>query len=245
MKTILFLLFLWLSSTSIKAQQNTVAAFGNATGSGGSVSFTVGQIGFTSLTNTTNAGVQQSFDNSISLPVTGLVLNAIKQGKEILLKWETTAEINSSHFIMERSTIIGNLFDSIGIKAAAGNRSTLSKYSLLDLSPAKGMNYYRIKQVDRDGKFVYSSTIAINFEAGIIVSCYPNPTSSIIKLDIGTVDIDAFSYRLYDMNGKLLKAASIKQKVTSINIMALKAATYIIKIFNKQIETTTVVILKK
>ncbi|MBC7587631.1 MAG: T9SS type A sorting domain-containing protein [Chitinophagaceae bacterium] len=245
MKTILFLLFLWLSSTSIKAQQNTVAAFGNATGSGGSVSFTVGQIGFTSLTNTTNAGVQQSFDNSISLPVTGLLLNATKQGKEVLLKWETIAEINSSYFIIQRSAG-GNAFaDSIGMVTAKGNSSSLSKYSLIDKLPAKGMNYYRLKQVDKDGKFIYSATVAVNIDANIIVSCYPNPTSSIIKLDIGTIETNGYSYQLFDMNGKLLQTASLAQTLTLINMEALKAASYIIKVFNKEHEVTSVVVLKK
>ena len=245
MKIFLHLVILLFISTRIMAQQNTVAAFGNANSSGGSVSFTVGQIDFISLSNATNAGVQQSFDNSISLPVTGLVLTAVKQGKKVLIKWETIAEINASHFIVQRSTINSNFFDSIGIIAAVGNSSTLSKYSLLDILPVKGMNYYKLKQLDKDGKFIYSSTVAINFEAGIIVSCYPNPTSSIIKLDIGTSDSHGFSYQLYDMNGKVLQTAYITQTITPVNMEALKAATYIIKVFNNQLEITSVVIIKK
>lgn len=68
MKPLLLIAVCFAATLWVNAQQNTVAAFGNAGSSSGSISFSVGQIDFTSLSNTSNAGVQQSFDNSISLP---------------------------------------------------------------------------------------------------------------------------------------------------------------------------------
>lgn len=170
---------------------------------------------------------------------------ALKQGKEVLLKWETVTETNSSHFIVQRYTTASATADSIGTVAAKGSSNSGSNYSLVDKFPAKGLNYYRLKQVDKDEKFVYSATVAINFEAGIVVSCYPNPTVSSIKLDIGTSLTSGFSYQLFDMNGKLLKSSAITNSITTVDMQALKAGTYTIKIMIKQTEATSVVIIKK
>jgi hypothetical protein len=240
-----FILLIALIANVANAQQAVTTAGGNASGSTGNVSYSVGQIDFIAHSNTTNAGIQQSFDNSISLPITGLLINAIKQGKDVLVKWETVTETNSSHFIVQRSTAINTTADSIGNIIAKGNSNVLSNYSWVDKSPAKGINYYRLKQVDKDGKYVYSATVAINFESGFIVSCYPNPTSSIIKLDIGSSNANGYSFQLFDLNGKLLQSSTITNTITTVNMESLKSATYIIKITNSQFETFSVTVFKR
>lgn len=239
------IIFLLLGTIVSKAQQNAVVTGGNASSNNGSVSYSVGQVDFVSLSNTTNVGVQQSYDNSISLPITGLVLTASKKGKEVLLNWETTTEINSSHFIVQRFTNNRPAFDSIGIVSAKGNSNSVSKYSLSDKLPVKGTNYYRLKQVDKDGKFIYSATVAVNFDGDFTVSCYPNPTTHSIKLDVGITDTKGYSYQLFDLNGKLVSAAAITSSITTINLESLKAATYIIKVMNNNTESVSITVIKK
>ena len=62
---------------------------------------------------------------------------------------------------------------------------------------------------------------------------------------IPTVHANYRYFEVYDMNGKVLQTAAITQTITTINMEALKAATYIIKVFNNQLEVTSVVIIKK
>lgn len=240
-----YIFFVLCCYSTSKAQEATTATGGNASSSTGNVSFSVGQIDFISFNNTTNAGIQQSFDNSISLPITGLKINAIKQGKDVLVKWETVTESNTSHFIVQRSTAINTTADSIGNIIAKENSTVLSNYLWVDKYPSKGINYYRLKQVDKDGKYVYSATVAINFESGFIVSYYPNPTSSIIKLDIGTTNASGYSFQLFDLNGNLLQSSTITNTITTVNMETLKSATYIIKITNSQFETFSVTVIKR
>lgn len=243
---ILFFILLISGITNLtNAQEAVTTTGGNATSVGGSVSYSVGQIGFTSFDSTTNAGIQQAFDNSISLPITGLTLNAIKKGNEVVVQWETTSETNSSHFIVQRSTTTNSISDSVGKVFAKGNSNILSKYYWIDKLPSKGVNYYKLKQVDKDGKFVYSATVAVNFETGIIVSCYPNPTTSSIKLDIGTNNFKSYFYEIYSLSGKLLQKAMIANTVTTINMEAMQAATYIIKVTNNKNEIVSIVVIKK
>ena len=121
-----------------------------------------------------------------SLPVNFQFFNARKQGNTIaLLSWKTAQESNSSHFDVERSTDAVS-FSYIGKVNATGNTSTESNYNFTDNAPAKGFNYYRLKQVDRDGRFIYTVARVLNFDdldAGS-VKYYPNPTNGILNIEL-------------------------------------------------------------
>lgn len=82
---------------------------------------------------------------------------AVQDGN--LLRWSTLDEVNSSHFIIERSDN-GSQFEMISTVEAAGNSSRVMQYNFKDPGlPA--LAYYRIKLVDSDGRFTYSKTILI------------------------------------------------------------------------------------
>ena len=102
-----------------------------------------------------------------------------------------------------------------------------------------------MKQVDKDGKFIYSATVAVNFDGDFTVSCYPNPTTHSIKLDVGITDTKGYSYQLFDLNGKLVSGAAITSSITTINLESLKAATYIIKVMNNNTESVSITVIKK
>ncbi len=120
------------------------------------------------------------------LPVSFLYFNVRKQGKTVaLLSWKTAQESNSLHFDVERSTDAVH-FSYIGKVNAKGNTNTESNYSFTDNAPAKGFNYYRLKQVDRDGRFIYTASRVLNFDdtdAGL-VKYYPNPTNGLLNVEI-------------------------------------------------------------
>lgn len=118
------------------------------------------------------------------LPVTFLYFNARKQDKTAaLLNWKTAQESNSSHFDVERSTDAVH-FTYIGKVHTKGYSITESSYSFTDYAPARGGNYYRLKQVDKDGRFIYTVARFLNFDdtyAGM-VKYYPNPTRGMLSI---------------------------------------------------------------
>ncbi len=125
------------------------------------------------------------------LPVTFLSFTARKSSKtSSLLEWETSQEINSDRFEVERS---GDalFFSKIGTVAAAGNSSFPQQYSFTDNNP-KGINYYRLKQVDINGKFIFTPVRLVKFGEinSETVKYYPNPTNGIliIELDLPNVN---------------------------------------------------------
>jgi uncharacterized repeat protein (TIGR01451 family) len=87
----------------------------------------------------------------ITLPVSWLSFTAEKQSNNVLLKWQTSAETNSAQFVVEYSAD-GNSFSAIGTLAAAGNSNSVRNYSFVHTQPRNGSNFYRIRQVDIDGR---------------------------------------------------------------------------------------------
>lgn len=98
----------------------------------------------------------------------------------IVLNWSTASEKNNDHFDIERS-IDGKNFEKIGIQKGKGTTSAASEYKFLDKHPQKGLNYYRLKQVDFDGTHEYSHIVKVTTEKGMLslgVKLIPNPCSN-------------------------------------------------------------------
>jgi hypothetical protein len=111
------------------------------------------------------------------LPVELLSFKANLEGKAVKVEWETASEINSSHFLVERS-FDGINFEIIGEVAAAGESSETIAYEYFDYAPGTENNYYRLKQIDYDDAFEYFNTVVVNGTTGTEmthVNLYPNP----------------------------------------------------------------------
>ena len=120
------------------------------------------------------------------VPVNFLYFNAGKKGETAaLLNWKTSQEINSSYFDVERSIDAVN-FTNIGKVNAAGNSSVPVEYYFTDNHPESGLDYYRLKQVDIDGHFVYTPSRLVRFgdiNSGL-VKYFPNPTNGILNVEL-------------------------------------------------------------
>ncbi len=123
--------------------------------------------------------------------------------KSALLNWTTASEINNDHFEIQRSTSNTD-FEMIGSVRGKGSSSKSQIYTFNDNRPQDGINYYRLKQVDKDGNVTFSSTIPVRFNLKKI-EIYPNPAHSRIYIK----DNINFSYRrnlkiqLLDFSGKV------------------------------------------
>ncbi len=111
------------------------------------------------------------------LPVTWYKLNASSGDGIVLVEWSTATEINNWKFEVER-TDGEREWIKIGEVLGSGNSSQIKKYSLIDNNPLPGKSYYRVKQIDRDGRTDYSPIFVVNGnapETGLTI--YPNPAS--------------------------------------------------------------------
>jgi len=119
------------------------------------------------------------------IPVSFLYFNAFAKNNRSLLEWKTSQEINSAYFDVERS-IDAIHYEFIGKVNAAGNSQVPVAYQFTDLQPLNGLNYYRLKQVDLDGRFIYTPTRLVRFSNLQItpVKMYPNPTAGMLFIVI-------------------------------------------------------------
>ena len=155
------------------------------------------------------------------VPIRLLSFDGVKAVNRVILKWQTTSELDSKYFDVEFSEN-GNVWNSIGKVNAAGSSATERSYSLTHNSPVDGVNYYRLKQVDVNNNYSYSNIVAINFSIkGVSISAvYPNPFLSQLKIDISSDRNEVVRIQLSDNIGRVLQVfnSSIQKGVNKLSL---------------------------
>jgi hypothetical protein len=124
------------------------------------------------------------YTTSTVLPVELLYFDAYSANDEIELFWSTASEINSDEFIVER-TRDGKEFEEVTRIKAAGNSITTLNYKAIDRNPYAGLSYYRLRQVDFDGKTYDSKLVVAKHISSVTdVQLFPNPSkeNAFVKL---------------------------------------------------------------
>lgn len=158
----------------------------------------------------------------------------------ISLKWNSEKEVNVSKFEVERS-IDGNNFISAGF---INTLSSDGKYTFTDNTPTKGVLFYRIKEIDLDGRFQYSSVIALKFnnEVKSGITIFPNPAShSIFITTKNNSEIQLI--RIFDSNGKnVLRNEGTEN---NIDISRLPSGLYRVIVIDRNGDSSSSSFIKK
>lgn len=141
-----------------------------------------------------------SKNGNISLPIDLLNFTAICESNNIVINWQTASEVNSSHFILEKSSDLIE-FEEIANVKAAKNSNTITNYSLEVDHPSSFPVYYRLKLVDMDGTITTYHYIDCNCNLDRKISIYPNPSSGKISID-GIYTIA--NLKIYNSLGKIV-----------------------------------------
>lgn len=148
------------------------------------------------------------YRNAIILPLELTQFNGKQYNEEIRLNWTTANEINVSHFEIERS-VTGNNFEKTGVVTSRyQNSSSPINYTFTDASPKKGINFYRLKQFDVDGKFKYSNIIPVMFDQSIVkgIKINPNPVVDILNIAITASENAAILCKIYNADGREVRS---------------------------------------
>ena len=190
---------------------------------------------------------QNTVSVSTTLPVKLLSFHATDKKESIFLDWQTSAETNTSVFEIERSNGDGQ-FKKIGEQAAAGNSNQQLTYHFVDDNPLPGKNYYRLRMLDLDGKWEYSTTVSVISErASRLCSIYPNPVSDAVSVTMNMQNAGKLTLKLYDINGHLLLSTyRMCDKGTSTFILdglnRFRPGKYILKLNTADFETRQILI---
>ena len=153
---------------------------------------------------------------SLALPVNLVSFTGTYKNDVSYLNWETDNEVNTDHFVVERS--IGNsIYEPIGTVFAKGGTSQKTKYALQD-KDAGTMGYdklyYRLRINDRDGSYTYSDIVTLNIYTGLVasVSVFPNPTENQSTILVSSPKEQRINWQLVDITGRVVMSKEVVVK---------------------------------
>jgi lysophospholipase L1-like esterase len=169
-----------------------------------------------------------------ALPVKLSKFTASQVSDRVDLYWETASESNNSHFVIERS-IDNRDFKAIGEVKGKGNSNTKTRYSYSDRKPSPGKNYYRLMQVDLDGKSSFSQVIQVTQRsAPQTIILYPVPATSVIHLKIAADKKEIVTVSIIDRSGNIKgnypRKVDKGENVLNFPVSSLPTGNYLMQI---------------
>lgn len=156
---------------------------------------------------------------------------AQKQSNETaLLQWNTLSEINNAFFVIEHS-IDGKNFSGVGKQFSNGNTGPGNSYTFTHVNPRNGVNYYRLRSVDNNGRAEYSSVRKVVFGRNeLVLTIFPNPAKSKTTLMLDVKDGQKMNVKLIDGAGRTVKQQNltVKNQLAEFNIEDVQSGMYVI-----------------
>jgi|GEM_PF-2818098 len=161
-----------------------------------------------------------NLNSNVPFPVKLIAFTAQAFENSVRLEWATAEELNSDHFEIQHSTDVKQ-WTAVGTLLSGGNSASTRSYHFIHPNPASGMQFYRLKMVDMDGTFAFSTIREVNF--GTVRDLYPNPTAATLHLS----EPDGQEMVVYDLAGRM----RLKTKVSngSITVGPLENGTYLLR----------------
>ena len=158
-----------------------------------------------------------------TLPIRLSGFSVRSDGRRIRVEWTTGSEQDNDRFEIERSGN-GRSWETITTVKAKGSSANATNYSAYDNSPINGINYYRLKQYDLDGKSTLSEVKSVKLGGGkSVVTVTPNPARSSINFKLENQAAVNVLAVLSDANGKVVHQETFKDvQVNSVNKLNLR-----------------------
>ncbi|HWV29698.1 MAG TPA: T9SS type A sorting domain-containing protein [Dyadobacter sp.] len=189
------------------------------------------------LTNFTSLTAAQ--ENALPVTLIGFQVKRVENAT--VLYWQTSEERNSDRFEIQQSEDLRK-WNTLGIMNAAKESSQRKDYFFPDAAERFGTQYYRLKMVDLDGSFAYSSIQSIKLASSGLVSAYPNPV--VDKLLIGSKEALA-SVKVTDLTGRSFMELSKPKPGQEFSLKNYPAGTYLVKVETADGKTQVLKIIKQ
>ncbi|NND70931.1 MAG: T9SS type A sorting domain-containing protein [Rhodothermales bacterium] len=195
-----------------------------------------------------------SAEGDPTLPVELASFSAVSNGNDVVLQWSTLSETNNLGFdIQVKGTNDGD-FSTIGFIDGSGTSAEATDYSFTASDLDYGVQTFRLRQVDLDGSFRYSSDIEVSVELPteyVMEQAYPNPFNPRATFDFAVQDQQTVRASLYNMIGQevaelfngLVEANSMQQ--IGIEARNLPSGVYIVRLAGENFNATQTISLMK
>jgi hypothetical protein len=187
-----------------------------------------------------------------TLPVSITRFTATKIEKKVMVEWQVSNQINTQAFQIEKS-VDGLHFTTNKVIQAQNNNTATINYSWLDEQPYAGINYYRLKSIDNDGRFTYSTIVKVSFQNNSpVFTISPNPSNSNnITIQFNNQPLGQYTIAVINSTGQTLYTQKVNHTgnftSNSINLpTTIKNGTYEVKIVssNNIVQIQKLLILK-
>lgn len=188
------------------------------------------------------------------LPVTVSAFDAKRLGTDALVTWTTAQEQNNKGFNVQVSSDAKS-YRNIGFVASQMPNSTSAQnYSFTDTEKNKtGVRYYRLQQMDVDGKTAFFAPRAITFEGRATESSltvYPNPYTADLRVSLSSAMSGNATARITDMTGRVISQQTLSLTVGSNdlpieNMNGLKTGLYLLHVTLPSGENKTLKVVKQ
>lgn len=167
-----------------------------------------------------------------SLPIE-LAVFEVKTGpnRSADLRWATASETNNDYFVIERATDQQS-FAPIGRVSGAGTTTEWREYEFHDATPAPGRNYYRLQQMDFDGKYTYSPVRSAVFPKDDQVLLFPSPALDKLQVRLKEVPAEPLRWEIFDATGRLALAGEWAGETTQfeVGVQNLPSGTWLLRL---------------
>jgi len=179
------------------------------------------------------------------LPVKLTSFTAVAKANIVGLNWETATEVNNRGFGVEKSGD-GRTWSELTFVNASPSNVNGAKYSAVDQAPIQGMNFYRLRQTDLDGKFSFSAVRQVNFNGMAEgISVYPNPSRGFVNVLVNPSS-KKVNYSITNITGRSLKSGILLTDgtVNRVNIQGLPAGVYMLQVTDENGSKTTRILVQ-
>jgi SdrD B-like domain/Secretion system C-terminal sorting domain len=230
-----YIVFSNLPGTAIFTSQTSDVSAGDATNGSDANTLAGPNFGRTASFNLTAGQYLPTVDAGIRnvqvLPIKIESFTAIPKGSQVNLQWKVSEQTNVATYEVEASAD-GRTFATIATLSSNGNQG--ATYDAVHTTPIAGINYYRIKTIEKDGTISYSDIRKVNFGKGGDVIVYPNPVSTgVVNITLtGNMINKAATISILSMEGKLISQQQIAKtsQTETINVSTLANGSYIVRL---------------
>lgn len=176
------------------------------------------------------------YDVTATLPVKLESFQGKKQNESAVLNWTTSGETAFSHFEVEWSADGSNFAKAGTVQSATGNGTKAYAFThpfTADMSQESRL-YYRLKMVDQDNSYTYSSIVTINNSNFSDVKLYPVPATDHIWVEVPvSVSRQQPAYSIVTPAGQIVTQGKITQAVQQIQLPAMAPGMYYLRLNNE------------
>lgn len=171
-----------------------------------------------------SVGASATFEATTTLPVVLSVFRARRIGSTVQLHWQTETERNNERFEVERSADRLRWEHLLAVRSKSPQSTTPQTYTAMDAAPHFGANYYRLRQIDQNGRASLSNAVSADMGEAVALKVAPNPTSGILQVSL--TGEGPTVWQVFDVSGQIRLSGKTDAQTFELDLSGFSPGCY-------------------